>query len=303
MLCQRARPADIAQLAAGEYIFDLKVDGIRCVATIEDWVVHLTSRSGEEITPKFPEVEEALLEIFGNASRGGRYVLDGEIACLDERGLPDWPATHKRQALNYRHALRAQSTMPAVFFVFDILEAEEDLRIRPLWYRRELLDSWLETVGTVRAVLHARDGEAMWGLVEEHQLEGLVAKRLVSVYREGPSQDWLKIKRTSTVTCLVGGHDPGTGSRAPTFGALHLYLLDESHQLVPVGSVGSGFSDRELRHIRGLLEQGDPFIVEIEYLDVTPEGQLRQPVFTRVRADVDVLACTTTQLTYKEVTE
>lgn len=294
MLCQRAKPEDLPSLAE-DYGFDLKIDGIRCLGTIHDWAVSLRSRGGEEIVGKFPEIEEALQGKLGKSSTKGRYVLDGELVVLRD-GLPHWPSTHKRQAAG----LKLASRLPAIFIVFDFLEADEDLRIRPYWYRRELLDATLGTEGTVRTVLHSRDGDGLWGLVEQHRMEGIVAKRLTSQYKDGRSRDWLKIKRTQTLTCLVAGYDPGRGARASTFGALHLYLLDEDLNTVRVGTVGSGFTERDLRTITPVLQAGTPFIVEVEFLDVSPDGQLRQPVFQRVRGDVGMEDCSTAQLVYKE---
>lgn len=295
MLCQRGRLEILGERGAWGY--DLKVDGIRCLLTIQDGEVFMHSRSGEQIANKFPEVVEAALDQLGPASNLNPHdrliVLDGELVVLDHRGLPDWPATHKRQAAGRRLANR----YPATYMAFDILQCDErDFREKNFWYRREQLESHIGTGGTIRTVPHTRDGEAMWAMVQEHELEGMVAKRLLSLYREGRSRDWLKIKRTSTVTCLVGGHEPGTGSRAATFGALNLYLLDDANKLVEIGPVGSGFSDRELVDIRQLLDAGQPFIVEVGYLDVTPGGRLRQPVFLRVRTDIGIGACTLNQL-------
>lgn len=292
MLAKRGRVEDIEDLQRRGSLFDLKIDGIRCVACVEQGTVEMRSRSGEEISVRFPEIKDDLIRQFGQSA--GRFVLDGEIAVLDDRGLPSWPLTHKRQA----RGARAAQTLPAHFHVFDILQAGTlDLRGTAYANRRQILEHELRTTGPTRLlpVLHSPDGMALWGVVTDHQLEGMIAKRPDAPYRGGRSGDWVKIKRTSTVTCLVGGSDPGTGSRAATFGNLHLYLLDEHQTLVPVGKVGSGFSEKELQQVHEAM-QHPPLIVEVEYLDVSPDGQLRQPVFQRVRSDVTVTDCTVGQL-------
>lgn len=296
MLAHRADPADVAKLNGAGYLWDLKIDGVRCLAEVQDGVVRLTSRTGADMTRRYPEIVAVLSVAFPS----GRVVLDGELAVSDERGLPSWPRTHKRDAQQSRVS-RWVETHPAIYHVFDILEyGEKDMRPWAFGNRRQVLEQearhWQHSAH-LQPVLHAHDGATLWGVVEEFRLEGMIAKRADSPYRSGRSRDWLKIKRTSTVTCLVGGTDPGEGSRASTFGALHLYLLDEQGQLVPVGKVGSGFSDRELRVVAEALTN-PPVIVEVEHLDVSPDGQLRQPVFQRLRTDVTVTECTITQLAY-----
>lgn len=294
MLAQRGAVDDIADLQERGYLFDLKIDGVRCQAEVDSGEVRLYSRQGTPMEHRYPEVVEALLV----ACPEGRLVLDGEIAVDGPDGLPSWPLSHKRDA--QQSAIRVWvERLPAVFYAFDVLEGSEDIRSWPYERRRQQLE-WLAMRWPrehLRPVLHSADGLALWDVVTTHRLEGMVAKKSQSPYRDHKrTREWVKVKRTSTVTCLVGGTDPGEGSRAATFGALHLYLLDSDHQLVQVGKVGSGFSARELVDIVDLLEKRVPLIVEVEHLDVSPDGQLRQPVFQRVRTDVGMLDCMLDQL-------
>lgn len=294
MLACRGRVDEIDRLQEQGYLFDLKIDGVRCMATVDHGSVELVSRTGLTMTSRYPEVVAALKD----ACPSGRYVLDGEIAVVDDRGLPDWPLTHKRDAQQSRTSQWAER-LPAKYFVFDVLEVGTvDMRGWAYANRRQVLDQeaaeWRGS--TLQPTLFATEGQALWSVVCEHQLEGMIAKRASAPYREGRSQDWVKVKRTSTVSCLVGGTDPGTGARASSFGNLHLYLLDEDHTLVPVGKVGSGFSDKEIRQVMHALHH-PPLIVEVEYLDCSPDGQLRQPVFQRIRTDLEVTDCTLDQLT------
>lgn len=292
MLANRGHVDDILRLQQVGSIFDLKIDGVRCLATIEDGTVSLESRQKVTITGQYPEVVGVLAGL-----RSGLWVLDGEIAVNDEQGLPSWPLTAKRNAQT-RFTAGWAAKLPATYYVFDVLVADgEDVRGKPLTERREILAGLDLTM-----VLSTTDGAALWDVVMQHRLEGIVAKRPSSRYHSGRSSDWVKIKHTQTVTCLVGGFDPGEGSRASTFGALHLYLLNDKGEPVQVGKVGSGFSDRELREVMRVLHHPDlltqpPLIVEVEYLDFSPGGLLRQPVFQRVRRDASVAECTLEQLT------
>lgn len=290
MLAQRGKVEDLPTLARDGYLFDLKIDGVRCIAKVEDGEVVLLSRKDTDITARYPEIVGALRQV------QGRFVLDGEIAVCDVDGLPSWELTHKRDA-QVRQIDRWARHMPATLFVFDILQHQGiDIRRRPWTARRHLVEDLTERWQQehVKATINSAAGDALWSVVCEHQLEGVVAKRADAAYHSGRSRDWVKIKRTHTVTCLVGGFDPGEGSRADTFGALHLFLLNDEQALVPVGRVGSGFSFADLKRVKGLLSK-PPLMVEVEYLDVR-SGVLRQPVFRGVRTDVDVADCTMTQL-------
>lgn len=291
MLATRGRREDLAQLQREGYLFDLKIDGVRAQADIIDGKVTLRSRAEVTCTFQYPEIVAALAEMFPI----GRWTFDGEIAVNDERGLPSWPLTHKRNA-QVKHTSGWAAKLPAVFYVFDVLEQNSiSVRRWSLTNRRQVIDQEISKKGTVRPVLSSTNGAALWAVVEEHNLEGLVAKRPGSGYSSGRSQDWVKIKRTQTVTCLVGGYDRGDGSRALTFGALHLYLVDADERLVRVGNVGSGFSDKEVQEVMHGLHH-PPLIVEVEYLDVSPGGLLRQPVFQKIRNDVHVQDCMLDQL-------
>jgi bifunctional non-homologous end joining protein LigD len=136
----------------------------------------------------------------------------------------------------------------------------------------------------------------MWEAARSAGHEGVIAKHLRGTYHEGNrSPDWVKVKRSMTLSCVVGGIEPGKGSRSSTFGALLLYLRDGA-DVIPVGKAGTGFNDADLDHLMTLLGKGDPFVVEVQCQEVTKDKKLRFPVYLGVRDDVDVLSCTTDQL-------
>jgi len=145
-------------------------------------------------------------------------------------------------------------------------------------------------------------------------IEGIMAKRLVSVYEPGTrSQDWIKIKKSLKLDLVIGGYIPGKGGRAPYFGGLLMGAY--SHGLLHyVGRVGSGFTDKELAEIAAALSPQDhsPFanapatpevrwveprmVVQVSALEITTDGHLRAPVFLRTRDDKDPQECTIDQL-------
>jgi bifunctional non-homologous end joining protein LigD len=291
MLAQRGTPGDLARLHERGYVFDLKVDGVRALVTSDAERLTLVSRNDKQFAGRFPELLGPL-----EALRDRAVVLDTEIAVPDRRGLPSWPLTQRRTARS-AGAGRVEPGLRARLYVFDVLRLDgDDTTRRPFTERRRLLEElaadWpAELVLTVCS----DDPDSLWGFVEEHQLEGVIAKRPTAPYRPGRSPDWVKVKAVHTVTCLVGGvtwSGPGeTGEPR----SLDLYLVDGDGALVPVGScsagVGAVLRQELLRRLRT-----PPLVVEVEYSQVTSTRQLRHPVMRAIRSDVGVLDCSVDQL-------
>lgn len=278
-----------------DWTFELKYDGIRAVVHLRNGSVTIINRNGRDITYRYPDVVHCLSQSDANV------VLDGEIVCLDRDGRPDFYSVHRRDAQgNARAAAQLARSLPAQFVPFDILEqGDVDLRMLPYTQRRDALVALTDELHNCGASLPpvSQDGALLWQVVADMGLEGLVAKRNGSRYVGRRSQDWVKIKHTRRLSALVSGYDRGEGYRSATFGALQLSLLDDQRQLVKVGTVGSGFKDRDVSQIWALLAGNrHPIIVEVAYLDVSPDGQLRQPVFKGLRTDIPATDCTMTQI-------
>lgn len=285
------------------WVFELKYDGYRLVAARAGGEATLISRNGNDLTPTFPEVARAV--------RGLPYeglVLDGEVVVHDERGLPSFGHLQRRGRLqNRRDVARAALELPATFYAFDLLGfGGADLRGLPLLERKAILREVVPPVGPVRFSDHVHgQGEALAAKVSELGLEGIVAKRADSTYVGGRSRSWYKIPVVHTDDFVVVGFtDPAPGR--PGFGALHLarYLGDT---LTWTGSVGTGFSDKQLASIRksldGLEEPGarariagaprakgnhwvrPELVAEVEFKDITQDGMVRHGSFKRLRDD------------------
>ena len=174
-----------------------------------------------------------------------------------------------------------------------------------------MLAGLLPPVGPVRYSEHVpREGEALYEQVETLGIEGIMAKRATAPYRSGRSGDWLKIRLDrSSDFAIVGFTSPKRGRTG--FGALHL-AVHEGGELLYAGRVGSGFADRDLRQIRERLDTdpiGEPacsgpvptgadhtwvepqLVCEVRYKQWTDAGQLRHPVFLRMRDDKTVKEC------------
>lgn len=283
---------------AGEYLFDLKWDGVRCLARLDnEGTATLTNRNGVDVTYRYPDVVASLL-----STGMTDVVLDGEIVAFDADGMPDFNTVAKRdRQTTVDGAKRAARTVPVAYIVFDILEWETDLRDTPLTGRLAMLDHVLVTNRIVSRTITHTDGHLLWGQVEKFDLEGLIAKHTASVYRPGRQPSWIKVKRQAHLSAVVTGWEEGKGHRANRVGALTLGLYDPDGSIVEVGKVGTGFTDDDLEHAATLLEQkvsqfGSDLVVDVTYGNLTTDGRLRFPSFRGFRSDINPTDCTTEQL-------
>lgn len=296
MLAERGTVADLARLAARGFFFDLKVDGIRALVAVHPNAsavshVTVTSRNDLDLTRRFPDLVESLESLGGTA-----LTLDAEIAVRGADGLPSWPLTQRRTAQSTPSAALVKE-LPAHLYVFDVLAiGPQDTTSLPFERRRalleELADDW---GGAISITVCSRSADAVWEVVVANHLEGVIAKAAASRYRAGRSRDWVKIKATQSLTCLVGGVEWAGLEGVSEPRSLHLFLLDESGDLVQVGKASAGVAGPMRRQLLDGI-RNPPLLVEVEYSQLTTAGVLRHPVVRAVRYDVDVLGCRTDQL-------
>jgi bifunctional non-homologous end joining protein LigD len=275
-----------------DWIYEVKWDGYRAVAEIRDDTVSLYSRNGVSFNKRFAPVAEALRRY------GSDAVLDGEIVVVDEQGRPDFQLLQHYQGAGSGHLL---------YYVFDLLYFRgHDLTGLPLVRRKELLKRTLPTIPGVRLSDHfVNDGIAFYKVATEKGLEGIIAKHSQSTYEAGSrTRQWLKMKTRRTQEGVIAGFTEPGGSRKH-FGGLVLGAYD-GETLISIGSVGSGFTAKDLQTIRGqlnpLVQRECPFSVkpetnapvtwvrpelvcEVSLAGWTEDGSMRQPVFLRMRED------------------
>jgi bifunctional non-homologous end joining protein LigD len=297
-----------------DWLFEIKWDGYRAVAFIEDGHVRLVSRNQNDLTAQFPEL--GALPKFIKAERA---ILDGEIVALDEEGRPSFSLMQQRTGFQPgKRRLPRREGVPVIYYAFDLLHLDGlDLRRVPLQQRKQLLQDRIKA----GALLHFSDHYAEKGLelfkaAGQRGLEGIVAKKRNSIYVEKRSSDWLKIKITQRQECVIGGYTDPEGSR-DYFGALVLGLHDTKKRLIHVGQVGSGFDQRALKeiydHMQLLKTKKSPFygaigelktahfvrpelVAEIKFAEWTHETaeggmKLRAPVFMGLRFDKSAEEC------------
>jgi bifunctional non-homologous end joining protein LigD len=295
------------------WLYEIKYDGVRVLASRADDRVTLYGRSGQDTTGRYPEVVRAL-----RALPIERFVIDGEVVALDEAGRPSFQRLQPRMALtDPREIAFAAAQRPAVGVFFDCLMLDDrDLRRLPLVDRKECLRLLVPALGPARYGDHVMEaGEAFFEAASEQRLEGIVAKRARSLYTGTRTRDWIKIKCQRGQEFVIGGYTDPQGSRGH-FGALHLGLYDgpaSAPRLVYVSKVGTGFDQAALesiwKRLQPLVRPTPPFeagpiptgrghhwteprlVCEVRFSDWTDDGGIRHPSFLGLREDKKPTEC------------
>jgi len=224
-----------------DWLFEIKWDGYRAVAEIEEGEVNLHSRNNISFNQKyFPIVET--LKTFGI-----NVIFDGEVVIVDDFGKSSFQLLQ-----NYQKSGKGK----LAYYVFDILHLDGyDLTNLPLIKRKEILKQILpEDLKNIRFSDHIiGDGENFYKVAVERGLEGILAKRANSKYQPGKrSKDWLKIKTRNRQEAVICGFTQPKGSR-DKFGSLVLGVYDEG-ELIYIGQAGTGFTDTSLKEIYSKLK-------------------------------------------------
>jgi len=303
-----------------DWLFEIKWDGYRAIAFIENGKVRLVSRNQNELTARYPELKD--MPEFVKAKTA---ILDGEVVALDADGRASFSLMQQRTGFRPggRKAV-ANADVAVLYYAFDLLYLDGyDWRRVPLEERKKKLQSVLQSGDALRYSDHYEaQGKALFDIARDKKLEGILAKRRTSLYEERRSREWLKIKIRHRMECVVGGYTEPEGTRAH-FGSLVLGLYDKEQRLIHVGQVGSGFDQKLLaelfKTLKKLETKTNPFygevealrkvmwvkpelVAEVEYTEWT-EGtntgsgsKLRAPVFLGLRDDKDPEECVLEQV-------
>jgi bifunctional non-homologous end joining protein LigD len=274
------------------WLFEIKWDGYRAIAEVEEGRATLYSRNHKSLDRAFAPIVEALRGL------GHDAVLDGEVVVIDESGRSGFQLLQ-----NYQKTGRGQ----LAYYVFDLLHLDgRDLRRLPLVRRKEVLAELVANLPKVRISEHVESaGVALFKAAMEKGLEGVVAKDGRSPYREGRrGREWLKIKTQARQEAVIGGFTKPRGSRTG-LGALLLGVYDDD-ELVYIGHAGGGLGGAELVDLRKqldpLVQAKCPFIrrprpnapvqwvepsvvCEVTFKEWTGDGIMRQPIFVGMRSD------------------
>jgi bifunctional non-homologous end joining protein LigD len=278
-----------------DWIYEIKWDGFRAVAEVENGKVKLYSRNGLSFNSTFPLIIGALEKIRAKA------VFDGELVVLNEQGLPEFQLLQQYEIDN---------SHPIEYRVFDLLSLNgKNLCDLPLIERKKTLQSFLKQDTFIKYSDHVgHDGIAFFNAIKDKNMEGIMAKKADGRYYPGKrTSEWLKIKHHHTEEAIICGFTEPTGSRK-YFGALVLGMMKDN-QLHYCGHSGSGFDTRKLKELHELMtplvQSSSPFaekvktntpvtwvkpelICEVKCTEITRDGKLRHPIFLHLRTDKNV---------------
>ncbi len=293
-----------SELPRGDnWAFEMKWDGVRAFAAVEQSKVRLLSRNGNDVTVAYPEVH-------GLADQVGAIgaMLDGEIVAIDAAGRASFQLLQTRMHLRDRAAIdRIARTVPVAYVIFDILWLDGRLTTDLVYHqRRKLLDDLKLRSSAWQTAPYGSDGDEAFAISQELGFEGVVAKRLDSRYEPGRrSPSWRKIKHQLRQEFVVGGWVVGQGVRDRKIGALLVGYFDADDELRYAGKVGTGFSEAELERLGDVLAAieiaGNPFVdrdvprdahfvspvlvAEVRFAEWTQGGRVRQPAYLGLRDD------------------
>jgi bifunctional non-homologous end joining protein LigD len=275
-----------ADRPAGEgWVFERKLDGIRCLAVKDGGRTRLYSRNELSLNERYPSIAAAL-----DQDSADDFVIDGEAVAF----------------VGGRDRFGGGDGAQLFYYVFDVLVADgRDVRELPLEERRKTLEGVLGWNDPLRITEQATgDGAALLEEACRDGWEGLIAKRLGTPYVSTRSRDWLKLKCTRAQELVIGGFTAPRGSRTD-LGALLVGYFD-GDRLRYAGKVGTGFSHATLKELAGQLapltretspfepEKGTPrdatwvepeLVAQIAFMEWTSDGRLRHPSFLGLRID------------------
>jgi bifunctional non-homologous end joining protein LigD len=297
-----------------EWLFEIKWDGYRAVAFLEDGKVRLVSRNQNDLTGEYPELRGLADHVNARTA-----ILDGEIVALDEQGRSSFSLMQQRSGFRESGRRAApNSSIPILYYAFDLLYLDGYSLFKvDLEKRKELLAGIVAASDILRySDHHVGQGTALFRAAAEKGLEGIVAKRRRSCYIQKRSREWLKMKITHRQECVIGGYTDPKGSREH-FGSVILGLYDNQGRLIHVGQAGSGLTQQThadmWRRLEKLKTSRSPFhgrvqtgrgmhwvkpelVAAIKFTEWTHETEggglkMRAPVYEGLRFDKKPREC------------
>ncbi len=281
------------------WLFEPKLDGVRCLALRSSSAVQLVSRNEKLMNEKYPELVQAF-----RAQKSDSFAVDGEIVTFDGEVTSFAKLPQRMQLQHPSEELREK--IPIWFYAFDLLYLNgRDTRHLPLRERKKLLSTALGFKDPLRFTEHREtEGEAYFREACRKGWEGIIAKNADSAYLSTRSRDWLKFKCLNQQEFVIAGYTDPQGERVG-FGAL-LVGYYEAGKLVYAGKVGTGYDTATLRRLSSQLNKLEtshvPFdadalpsrgvhwvkpqlVAQIAFGEWTSAGKLRQPRFLGLRSD------------------
>ena len=303
-----------------DWLFETKWDGVRAVCFIANGQARFISRNQLEMTGQYPELAGIAASV-----QATKVILDGEIVALDEHGVSRFQLLQRRLGRkNPSEIGRLATTTRLAYYVFDVLYLDGlNLMTCSLLDRKTTLEKILKPSRNILYSDHIiGEGKKLYEVIAAVPLEGIIAKRLDSIYQQKRSADWLKIKTTIEQEVVVGGYTQPRNSRS-YFGALVVGLYQDG-DLHYVAHTGGGFNHKTLEQVYKMMQplktSTSPFVdvpktnepvqwikpklvVQVKFSEWTADRRMRHPIFLGIRSDKKASECTfeTKQSTSKVV--
>lgn len=280
------------------WFFEPKLDGERCLTFRSGKTPRLVSRNQRTLNDTYPELVAPL------ARQAKSYIVDGEVVTF-KGDVTSFSQLQRRMQLRDPEEARCAG-VEVFYYLFDLLYLNGyDLREVPLIHRTSLLKEAFDFHDPIRFTSHReRDGETYYRKACRKGLEGVIAKRIDSIYVSKRSREWLKVKCWEEQEFVIAGFTDAKGSRVG-FGALLLGYY-ESGRLRYAGKVGTGFDTglltslakkfaalevkqspfaEEARAGKGVHWVKPKLVAQVSFAQWTRDGRLRHPRFLGIRRD------------------
>lgn len=278
----------LGDLPESDWFAERKFDGTRLLLEKFDGEVELYTRRAVERSDTVQAAAQEAIDRFPDG-----VILDCEYTFIDPSGTSQFIPIHATSRIEARD-------VTGYLYIFDILAEDGEWCLDdPLSARKDRLAE-VVSAGDVIKTVEPREGgfQTFFDELVQRGEEGIMIKRRESPYYPGTrSRHWQKVKSVVERVALAVGYTEGDGKRAESFGAL---VLSDGEQFI--GRVGSGFDEAELEALQERFVPVDerpfpestvgrpytpiePFVVQVQYQEVTDNEDLRAPVFVRVRQD------------------
>ncbi|PKM94487.1 MAG: ATP-dependent DNA ligase [Firmicutes bacterium HGW-Firmicutes-1] len=231
-----------------EWIHQIKWDGIRGLSYINNNSIVVLTKKGNERTAFYPELQEVIQLL-----QGKEAILDGEMVVFDNQGRPSFANILMRERIRTFERLNQYLVKyPVKYIVFDILYLDgKDLRKKSLIQRKKILNDKMSKSPNISITDDFDDGHALYKLMKDQNLEGIVSKKKNSVYIEGKSHnEWLKIKALKKILVIVGGIQ--LKNDYPSSLMIGVY---RDAQLEYIGNVSSGLKSSDYQLLQSYKEE------------------------------------------------
>lgn len=291
-----------------DYIYELKLDGERCIAYLDENQTDLRNKRNLKLAEKVPELSQI------NKQVKARCILDGELIIVKD-GKPDFFEIRNRTLTSNSFKIQlASSKLPATFTAYDILYYDgHEVMDLPLMERKKLLQKSIKENERLAVSRYIEEhGIGFFKLTVDNQLEGIVAKHKDSKYFPGKrTRDWIKIKNLLDDDYVICGY--ALKENGVVSIVIGQYLYEGSKTLIYKGHVTLGLSSSDFKIIRSMSRINNPFnnlssetentvwieprlVCTVKYMMKTSGGGLRQPVFKTLRNDKEPEECITDSL-------